>query len=147
MSENERSRLHVPQKPGTTQSGVCATQSTSAGVDALEPEPGNLGVRTSSGDTERRLDRLPPAEIMTLLLRQNFRCALTGQSLNPSNAALDHIRPICRGGSHTIRNMQALLDTVNRAKGTMTQDEFIQLCREVVTWADRSQEGEANGRS
>lgn len=84
---------------------------------------------------------------MTLLLRQNFRCALTGQSLNPSNAALDHVRPICRGGSHTIRNMQALLDTVNRAKATMTQEEFIQLCREVVDWADRSQEGEANGRS
>src|SRR3990172_7058804 len=122
MRENERTRFHAPQKPGTTQSGVCATQSTSVGVDTLEPEPGNPGARTSPSDTERRLERLETAEIMTLLLRQNFRCALTGQSLTPSNAALDHIRPICRGGSHTIRNMQALLDTVNRAKATMTQE-------------------------
>jgi len=74
---------------------------------------------------------------MALLLRQNFRCALTGERLAPDNAALDHIRPICRGGNHTIENMQALTDAVNRAKGSLTQDEFIQLCRDVVAWSDR----------
>ena len=57
----------------------------------------SVGARTSAAVTTNRLAGPPrPAEIMTLLLRQNFRCALTGQSLNPSNAALDHIKPICR---------------------------------------------------
>ena len=134
MNESERSRSDAPPKPGMTQSGECSPPSPDGGIDVLEPERGKRGARTRPGATKPRLDRLPPAEIMTLLLRQNFRCALTGQSLNPSNAALDHIRPICRGGNHTIRNMQALLDAVNRAKGTLTSDEFIQLCREVVAW-------------
>jgi hypothetical protein len=40
-----------------------------------------------------------------------------------------------RGGAHTIENMQVVLTSVNHAKGTMTQDEFIQLCREVVARA------------
>jgi 5-methylcytosine-specific restriction endonuclease McrA len=83
------------------------------------------------------LERLQTAEIMSLLRRQNFRCALTGERLAPDNAALDHIKPICRGGDHTIENIQALTDTANRAKGSLTQDEFIQLCRDVVAWSDR----------
>ena len=147
MNESERPRSDGPPTTGTTQSGECSPPSPDGGIDVLEPERGKRGAKTRLGATKRRLERLPPAEIMALLLRQNFKCALTGHPLTPSNAALDHIRPICRGGTHTLRNMQALLDTVNRAKATMTQNEFIQLCREVVAWADRSQDGEANGRS
>lgn len=137
MNESERSRPNDRLTTGTTQSGECSPPSPDGGVDVLEPERGNPGVRTRRSATKRRLDRLAPAEIMALLERQRFRCALTGERLSPDNAALDHIKPICRGGNHTIWNMQALTDTANRAKGSLTQDEFIQLCRDVVAWSDR----------
>jgi hypothetical protein len=35
-----------------------------------------------------------------------------------------------------MRNAQVLDKTVNQAKGTLTNDEFVQLCREVVAHAD-----------
>ncbi|MEX0678358.1 MAG: HNH endonuclease [Pirellulales bacterium] len=110
-------------------------------------EAGNCGALTFPDDGEKELERIKVPEIMALLERQNFRCALTGQRLTPSNASLDHVIPVSRGGAHAIENMQVVLTSVNHAKGTMTQDEFIQLCHEVVAWADRSQDGEANGRS
>jgi CRISPR/Cas system Type II protein with McrA/HNH and RuvC-like nuclease domain len=45
---------------------------------------------------------------------------------------LDHILPVSRGGKHSIENAQVLHKEVNRAKGTLTNEEFIQLCHEVV---------------
>ena len=59
-------------------------------------------------------------------------CALTGRPLEPETAALDHILPVSRGGEHRIDNTQVLERTVNRAKGTLTNGEFIALCGEVV---------------
>ncbi len=35
-----------------------------------------------------------------------------------------------------MENVQVLQKQVNRAKGTLTNEEFIALCREVVTHAD-----------
>jgi 5-methylcytosine-specific restriction endonuclease McrA len=69
--------------------------------------------------------------VLDLLTRQGFRCALTGRNLTPETASLDHVVPICRGGAHHIGNTQVLERTVNRAKGTLTNDEFLALCREV----------------
>ncbi len=74
--------------------------------------------------------------ILGLLKRQNYCCALTGRELTPDNAALDHILPMSRGGKNLIQNAQALHKDVNRAKSVFTNEEFIQLCREVVAWAD-----------
>jgi hypothetical protein len=76
--------------------------------------------------------------VIALLKNQEYRCALTGGELVPSSAALDHITPISRGGAHKIENAQVLLKDVNRAKGTLTNEEFISLCRQVVKWADRT---------
>jgi hypothetical protein len=56
--------------------------------------------------------------------------------LTPDTASLDHIVPVCCGGEHVVENTQVLHKDVNRAKTTMTNQEFIQLCREVVTHAD-----------
>jgi len=72
-----------------------------------------------------------PQAILQLLLRQQYRCALTARALTPETASLDHIVPVCRGGEHRIENTQVLERSVNRAKGTLTNDEFIALCGEV----------------
>jgi len=61
---------------------------------------------------------------------------MTGRDLTPQTAALDHIVPIRCGGKHVIENAQVLHKDVNRAKGSLTKEQFVALCREVVTWID-----------
>ena len=61
---------------------------------------------------------------------------MTGRELVPAVASVDHMEPIARGGSNAIDNVCILHSDVNRAKGTQTIGEFIQMCREVVEWAD-----------
>jgi len=88
----------------------------------------------------RRCATVSVGEVWDLLRRQAFRCALSGRPLTPESAALDHILPVSRGGKHSIENAQVLHKEVNRAKGTLTNEEFIQLCREVVEHVGRQEE-------
>lgn len=82
--------------------------------------------------------------VMTLLRKQNFRCALTGQELVPGETATDHILPVSRGGAHTIDNAQVLAKDVNRAKGTLTNEEFIAMCERIATLASRRRKQRRN---
>jgi len=74
--------------------------------------------------------------VLRLLEAQQYRCALTGRSLTPQVAALDHVIPVRFGGQHTIENAQVLHKDVNRAKGSLTNEEFTGMCREVVRWSN-----------
>jgi len=76
-------------------------------------------------------------QLRKLIEQQGYRCALTGRELTPDTAFVDHVTPVSRGGSNVIENLQVVHADVNEAKGTMTQEEFIQLCRDVVAWIDR----------
>ncbi len=94
--------------------------------------PRHITRRRSRGNSRSDSDgSVNPQAILLLLERQQYRCALTDRALTPDTASLDHIVPLSRGGEHTIGNTQALDRTVNRAKGTLTNDEFIALCGEV----------------
>ncbi len=77
-------------------------------------------------------------DVLDLLETQTYCCALTGWELTPHTASLDHRLPVSRGGQHTVANAQVLHEDVNRAKGTLTNEEFIELCRAVVQHADRT---------
>jgi 5-methylcytosine-specific restriction endonuclease McrA len=72
------------------------------------------------------------ANVLRLLAWQGYRCALTGRPLTPDTASLDHIVPVRDGGEHTIENVQVLHKEINRAKSTLTHEQFVQMCREVV---------------
>ena len=61
-----------------------------------------------------------------------MRCALTGRVLTPETVSLDHIVPLSRGGGSTLDNIQFVTREANQAKSTMSQEEFIELCRDVV---------------
>jgi 5-methylcytosine-specific restriction endonuclease McrA len=79
-------------------------------------------------------------DLERLLAAQRYCCALTGQALTPETAALDHRLPVSRGGQHVIENAQILHKQVNRAKATMTNTEFVAMCRAVAKWADTGHE-------
>jgi len=88
--------------------------------------------------TPRSSETVTVQEVHDLLVRQDFRCALTGEPLDPADASMDHILAVSRGGPHTIENAQILRKDVNRAKGTLTNEEFISLCRAVVRHIDKT---------
>lgn len=74
------------------------------------------------------------SQLMQLLKQQEFRCALSGEPLSPTTARLDHKIAVSRGGSHQLSNLQWVTDEVNRAKGTMNNEEFVALCEGVAIW-------------
>lgn len=84
--------------------------------------------------------------VLRLLEQQGHRCALTGRQLTPEVASLDHVVPVERGGNHCIENAQILHKEVNRAKHTMTNEEFVALCYEVVRHWEKSHDGPPQGR-
>ena len=73
--------------------------------------------------------------VMQLLEHQGYRCALTGRTLAPEDASLDHIVPVREGGEHVIENTQVLHRDINRAKSILSNEDFIQMCREVAAFA------------
>lgn len=64
---------------------------------------------------------------------QQGLCAVTGRTLIPGvNASLDHITPLSKGGTHVKENLRWVLLKINHMKWDMTNEEFIESCREVV---------------
>ena len=104
-------------------------------------------LRKITGSRRRgsKTDLINVHELVDLVGQQELRCALTGRKLRPKQAALDHITPISRGGSHVIDNAQILDKRVNRAKGTMNNDEFIKLCCAVARHARRRRKAKRTG--
>lgn len=72
--------------------------------------------------------RASTSELMDLLRKQRFKCALTGNELTPEESQLDHVIPRSKGGSDAKDNLQWLTSKVNRMKGTLSNEEFIEIC-------------------
>ena len=71
-------------------------------------------------------------ELRELIQMQGYRCALSGVELQPDTASLDHVIPVSQGGGHDVGNLQVLHKDINRMKGTLSHEDFIQWCRLVV---------------
>jgi 5-methylcytosine-specific restriction endonuclease McrA len=89
------------------------------------------------GKFEAATCRATARELMGLIQLQQFRCAISGVGLDPNSARLDHIVAISNGGTNLIDNLQWVTDDVNKAKGTMSQEQFISMCRSVADWSRR----------
>jgi 5-methylcytosine-specific restriction endonuclease McrA len=76
------------------------------------------------------------SELLELIAKQDYKCALTGECLkDPSAAELDHCIPLNLGGTNKIDNLQWVLKSINRMKGTLPQAEFIELCKKVANFS------------
>jgi HNH endonuclease len=62
-------------------------------------------------------------------------CYLTGRKIDLNHSRsynLDHVVPKSRGGDDSLGNCQIACREANFAKGDLSYDEFIQLCKEVL---------------
>ena len=64
----------------------------------------------------------------------DYRCELTGVKMTPQTVSMDHLQPLCNGGDHIMSNLQFVTKEANRMKGTLSQHDFIAICRQVVAW-------------
>lgn len=72
-------------------------------------------------------------DLMALWQRQQY-CPYTREPLAIGPLVhLDHIIPKTRGGKTTIDNLQWVTGLVNRMKTDLTHDEFVAICRQVVS--------------
>jgi 5-methylcytosine-specific restriction endonuclease McrA len=65
----------------------------------------------------------------------NPTCYLTGVPLdlnNPSQYSLDHIVPLAKGGQNTLSNCGIASKIANQAKGDLSYDKFVSLCKNVI---------------
>jgi CRISPR/Cas system Type II protein with McrA/HNH and RuvC-like nuclease domain len=70
--------------------------------------------------------------LFELLNKQRYKCALSGQELTPENVSLDHVVPLCDGGSDDIENVQLVTLEINRMKSTLPNSRFVELCQHVA---------------
>lgn len=82
----------------------------------------------------RGKNRATARELALLWKAQKGCCALTGRRLTKSTAHLDHIVPIAKNGSHEITNLRWLCTEANLAKRALSNEEFLQLCTDVMAW-------------
>jgi len=130
--------------PHDVGSGLAGNDPAPAGPRRDTPDSrdvAELGERSSGNATSvdkpkrRRSPRLNTdvtrVAVLQLLEDQQYQCALTKRSLEPQNACIDHIVALSCGGEHRLSNIQVLDREVNRAKGTLGNDEFVAMCGEV----------------
>lgn len=72
-------------------------------------------------------------QLAAILKRQGHRCFLSGRPLTPSNVSVDHLVPLSRGGSQDASNLRLVTRGANQAKSNLLLEEFVELCRDVVS--------------
>jgi hypothetical protein len=110
-------------------SGVCKR------LTAIAQQMGLSGLRCLGVQKESTSQSATASQLMKKIKSQGFRCALSGIKLTPETSHQDHIVPLSNGGTNHIDNIQWLDARVNKAKGTMSQAEFIQMCHQVSQWS------------
>lgn len=75
---------------------------------------------------------IDPIDLWKIAKRQRLICPLTGRKLTNENISLDHILSIKKGGKNSIDNFQLVDYHANLAKFTLTKEELIKLCQDII---------------
>jgi len=59
-------------------------------------------------------------------------CCLSGRKLTKKNCHVDHIKPRSKGGKIEKENLRFLHKDVNQAKRSLTDSQFLKLCKDVL---------------
>jgi 5-methylcytosine-specific restriction endonuclease McrA len=124
--------LHLQRYPPDGQGPSNPNLNSNLNSNSYEQMKSNARARNQKFPVPTGVTKVNAGQVLRLVKKQSECCALTGWPLIPSDAALDHIIPISRGGTHSIQNAQVLRRDVNRCKGTLTNEEFIEICEAVV---------------
>lgn len=87
--------------------------------------------RARSWNSQHGSGSVAPVELMRLWRKHRGRCAVTGRKLDRT-AQLDHIIPWSKGGSNRVSNLRWVTPDANRAKGSLSDLELIDLCRGIL---------------
>ena len=115
-------------RPDTVQDHILQV-ARSIGFDGIKQAKSHYGFRREAAVKQAEVDA---TDLKKLLEVQGYKCALSGVRLEPKNAELDHKVPLSRGGTNDLGNLQWLDRNVNRAKGTMDNEEFIAMCKQIA---------------
>lgn len=70
--------------------------------------------------------------LIATLEAQGWKCALSGRPIDLATLEVDHIVPRRDGGGHELGNLQLVCREANAAKGALSQDELLSLCRDIL---------------
>lgn len=62
---------------------------------------------------------------MNVYARANGKCTICGEHIGYRKFTIDHKRPVSKGGTNDIRNLQAVCSSCNQMKHYLTQNEFM----------------------
>ena len=71
-------------------------------------------------------------KIYEKLKENQFKCALSGIELSPDNFCIDHVKSLADGGTNHVNNLQCVHPVINRMKGTMSNEQFVDMCKKVA---------------
>lgn len=96
----------------------------------------NIKIRFFSMDRKtKKTKQLFKAQDLLNKIGENPVCYLTGRPINLEDGRsyhLDHIVPISKGGDNSLDNCGLASKEANQSKHSLTKDEFIRLCQDVV---------------
>ncbi|EQA44252.1 hypothetical protein LEP1GSC050_4172 [Leptospira broomii serovar Hurstbridge str. 5399] len=69
-----------------------------------------------------------------LLEIQEWKCFLTGRTLEPENTNAEHIQPLRKGGEHEFKNICFVVEPLAKLKRYYTETEIVQLAYEILLW-------------
>lgn len=69
-----------------------------------------------------------------LLEIQEWKCFLTGRTLEPENTNAEHIQPLRKGGEHEFKNICFVVEPLAKLKRYHTEAEIVHLAYEIILW-------------
>lgn len=91
------------------------------------------------GNSRKRHESEPPTidQLEELVRKQlNIGCFYTKEKITEKDFGIDHKIPLSRGGTNDISNLCVVTQSINKAKGNMTDTEFKQLLKVIRKWED-----------